>query len=226
MRKPHLLAAVVGSVVLVGLAVSSALTQVPGRPVSGPPLGSQGVALLDINFIFKEQAKFKEARTAVENEQRQVLEKLNGKSQAIRNMEAELRDPQRTSPGSARYNQLDERISTEKAQLQLDVELGSKEFVRKRAEIYYNAYLEIQQEVYDYATRNNIALVLNFNGDRMDRERPETISRRFLSNVIWYSQGVDITEIILHRLNARLGGAQQAARPSGQPSRPGLPRPN
>ncbi len=50
-------------------------------------------------------------------------------------------------PGSPEYTSLEEKLVTEKANIQGQIALKRKDFVQKEAHLYFNAYREISEEV-------------------------------------------------------------------------------
>jgi Skp family chaperone for outer membrane proteins len=103
--------------------------------------------------------------------------------------------------GTQDYKSLEEELVKRQSDLAAKIQLQKKEFLQMEAKIYNTVYQEIQQEVEYYASSNNIAMVVRFNGDPVDVENPEDVLRSINSTVIWYNKAYDITPVILDSLN-------------------------
>ena len=117
-----------------------------------------------------------------------------------------------------------------------------KDFLEREAKVYYQTYLEVVDAVKYYAKRQNIGLVLRFNGEPVDPNRREDVLREINKPVVVQDQ-IDITPDVLALLNRdqRAQAADSRCRRTpahadsaaitcivGQPDRPGArhsPRP-
>ena len=87
-----------------------------------------------------------------------------------------------------------------------------KDFLEREAKVYYQTYLEVVDAVKYYAKRQNIGLVLRFNGEPVDPNRRDDVLREINKPVVVQDQ-IDITPDVLALLNRdQQGGA--AARPA------------
>ena len=85
--------------------------------------------------------------------------------------------------------------------------------------MYLAAYREVTNLVRVYAERNNITLVLRFNGKPVDQNNRDAIRAELFKTVLYNSPSIDITDPILAELN-RAAVAPTAARPGVPPARP------
>ncbi len=200
MRKSHLLAAIAGSALAAGLVVLTALGQNPTRPPVRIQDPSPRIALLDIDYIFKNYAGFTARKDALEDEMKRATDQVTAQTKVIRSMVEQLQD---VPAGSIEYKQLDEQIAKKRADLQVQVEMQRKDFLKQKANIYYIVFQEIEQEVNYFVGQYNISLVLRFDGEQADREQPGDIGRYVSKQVIWYTPDLDITGIILDRLSKK-----------------------
>ncbi len=164
-----------------------------------------GIAVVDISYVFKNHQRFRASLQAVEKKFKAVNEGLNSRKQSI--LTAQQGQAQ-FKPGSTEFKQRDEQILKMKADLQVEAAQQQKRFAEASATAYYDAYKEINQAISYYAKRNNVALVLRFNGDEADPNNPESVMRT-ISKPIQFQNQVDITPDILSMLNsstAKLGG--------------------
>ncbi|MCH5376400.1 MAG: hypothetical protein JJ992_20725, partial [Planctomycetes bacterium] len=90
------------------------------------------------------------------------------------------------------------------ARLKLEVQLKSaklqKEFMEREAQVYFNAYREVEAIVGDFAKRNRIGLVLRYNGEEMDPSQRDSIMQG-INRIVIYQDRLNITEMILDQLN-------------------------
>jgi Skp family chaperone for outer membrane proteins len=86
-----------------------------------------------------------------------------------------------------------------------------KEFLEREAKVYYQTYLEVVDAVKYYAKRQNIGLVLRFNGEPVDPNRRDDVLREINKPVVVQDQ-IDITPDVLALLNRDQSGTQ-ATRP-------------
>jgi len=216
-KKSHLVATLAACV---GLLVSGSLgwaQQLPAVHPSRAPQRAPVIALLDVSYIFKNYTRFKammsemkadvdRAEAAVKKER----ERLMGAAERLK----ELRQ------GTPDYKTLEESLTKESAEVQARIQLQKKEFLQKEARIYYMVYQEISQEADYYCRNNGIDMVLRFNGDPVDVDKPDDVLRDINKPVIWYAKDRDITPIILDALNRRV------MTPQAQPAFPNADRGN
>jgi hypothetical protein len=75
-----------------------------------------------------------------------------------------------------------------------------KEFLEREAKVYYQTYLEVVDAVKYYAKRQNIGLVLRFNGEAVDPNRRDDVLREINKPVVVQDQ-IDITPDVLMLIN-------------------------
>ncbi len=206
MSKSRLLTLLVASVVSTVLIAGSALAQTAARSPARPSQGGASIALLDISYIFKNHVRFKAMMEDMKDEVEQAENQVKAKQAAMQELLVKLKDWRKGSP---EYNDIQEEIITQRSDLQVKVQLQKDKFLEEEAKIYHSIYQEVLEEVNYYARNNGIAIVLRFNGDKADIERPETVLRDINKPVIWYSENLDITVIIRDRLNQRSGGTRR-----------------
>ena len=216
MSKSRLLTLLVASVVSTVLVAGSALAQNAARSPVRPPSSGATIALLDISYIYKNHARFKAMMEDMKATVQQAEAQVKAEQGAMQLLLQQLKEFKKGTP---RYNDIQEDIITRRSDLQVKVQLQKDKFLEEEAKIYHSIYQEVLQEVDYYAANNGIAIVLRFNGDKADIERPETVLRDINKPVIWYSENLDITRTIRDRLNRRSGGNRQAGR---EPPRQGV----
>ena len=192
---------------------SRASAQSPGRQVAPSP-----IALIDINAIFKQHANFKAWMAQLKTEVDQAEAEFKTEAASIRKFSEDM---QNYHPGTPEYKAAEERSVSRQTTLQAQMQLKKQEFLRKESAIYNGVYQEIKQEVDGFCTTNGIAIVLKFNRDPVNTEKPDDVLRAINSPVVWSAGQVDITQYIIDSLARRRGpangnnGGQMGMRPAG-----------
>ena len=164
MKNSCLIAALAASVLWMGLAGTPAAAQAPGTQFVAPT-----VALVDVNYIFKNHPRFKaqmeEMRVSVTNSQTEWKRQKEGLTKLVERL-------QEFRAGTPDYQQMEEQIVGEKTRLSTKMQLEQKAFLQREAKIYYDIYQEISQEVQYICQQKGITLVMNFNGDQDQSGEP------------------------------------------------------
>jgi Skp family chaperone for outer membrane proteins len=204
------------------LAVSSALAQqrptAPMMSAQPRPTGN-GIALLDVSSIFKNHGRFKAMMSEMEADVKRAEEQMKQERDTIRALSERLKE---FRAGSPEYKQLEEQVAKRQSDLSVQVALQRKEFLQRESRIYHIVYQEIEQEVAYVAQQNGIAVVLRYSAEEADGSEPNAVLRDINKQVVWSAPGLDITQMILDRLNGR---AMNPAVNPGPASRQGVPVP-
>jgi Skp family chaperone for outer membrane proteins len=171
-----------------------------------------GVAVVDISYIFKKHERFKATMDQMKKEMETIETELKADREKIAVQEQERN---KYNVGSAEYKKMDEDIAQQMANFNLKMGKLRKEFLEREAKVYYQTYLEVVDAVKYYAKRQNIGLVLRFNGEPVDPNRRDDVLREINKPVVVQDQ-IDITPDVLALLN-RDQTARQPVTP-GQPS--------
>ncbi len=201
MTKSQFSTVVAGIVLILTLAVYHAPAQRTGVP--GAAMQPSAAVMLDISYIFKNHARFKGMMSDMKADVGRAQEQLKNERDTIRNLQERLKEFRAGTPD---YKSLEEEIAKRAADAQVQMQLQRKEFLQQEAKIYYTIYREIQQEVEYYATNNNISMVFRFNGDPVDTEKPDDVLRDINKSMVYHAKNLDITPVILERLNGTRGG--------------------
>jgi Skp family chaperone for outer membrane proteins len=207
-RKPHLLtAAVVGGLLVVGVAISSVLAQTRPtgatqgyRPAPVAPAGQGGIALIDISRVFKQHSRFTSMMNTLKAEVERTEELMRKEAEALKQMVEQMK---RYKAGSPEYKDWERQIAERRSDMNVQAQLTRKEFLQKEAKIYHQVYSEIEYFLNSLAGRRNYSLVLRFNGDQVDKENPEEVLRFINKPVVWHSPAIDITNEVIGSLNGR-----------------------
>jgi Skp family chaperone for outer membrane proteins len=180
-----------------------------------------GIALLDVSKIFKNHRRFTQMMADMKTDVQGAEEAVKKERDSIARLVEQLKS---LRSGTDDYKRLEQEIATRQADLNVQLQLKRKEFMLNEAKIYNAVYQELEQEVRYYASNAGISIVFRYNGDPVDSENPEDVLRNINKPVVCFAPGMDITDIILQRLEARSGGGVPSS--ARQPEqRPGVPYP-
>jgi Skp family chaperone for outer membrane proteins len=190
-----------------------AIAQAPAAPSAA---GSR-LALLDVSRIFKSHQRFK----GMMDDMKADVERAEAQVKAERENIGQLADRlQEFHKGTPEYKQMEEDLAKRQAELAVRVNLQKNEFLQREAKIYNSVYQEILQATDYFCKQNRIDMVLRFNSDQVDVERPDSVLAFINKPVVWYDRGLDITDAILQDLNRNAINPGPASR---TPTQQGVP---
>jgi Skp family chaperone for outer membrane proteins len=207
------------------LAIALALSMTLSLRAQAPnPAGANAtkynIAVVDISYVFKNHRRFKSSMESMKKE----MEGIEGELKGDREKVAQLEQERNTfGAGTAEYKQRDEEVARQMAEFNLKMGKLRKDFLEREAKVYYQTYLEVVDAVKYYAKRQNIGLVLRFNGEAVDPNRRDDVLREINKPVVVQDQ-IDITPDILALINRDQPGSlstpatQSTARPPAAPS--------
>jgi Skp family chaperone for outer membrane proteins len=202
-----------------------------GPPAAGAPsgammpsqIGGNGIAVVDIAYIFKHHARFDQEMKALKQRVEAAEADLKRMGDEIKKKQDQLKayDAAKTfNPGSSVYKKLEEQILKDTGEFNLKRSLQGKDFMEQEGKLYYKVSVEIDDAVRIIATRNRISLVLKFNGDDVDANDRNDILRNINKPIVYFDKNMDITPFILQELNRGAGIAvNPAASTAPQPQR-------
>jgi len=192
-----------------------------GVPIRQPGPSQAGsaanIALLDVSYIFKNHPHFKQMMEEMKSDVEAAESSVTKERDTIRKLVEQLDSYRKGTPD---YNAMEKEIAEREANLTVKVQLQRKQFLAQEAKIYFTVYKEIEQEVDYYCSNKGIDIVLRFNGDPVDQDKPDSVLSFINKPVVYYDKGRDITPIILDSLIKRsgapaAGGIRTGARPAG-----------
>jgi Skp family chaperone for outer membrane proteins len=182
---------------------------------AGANASKYNIAVVDISYIFKKHERFKTTMEQMKKEMEAIETELKADREKIAQQEQQRNQ---YNAGSAEYKKMDEDIARQMAEFNLKMGKLRKEFMEREAKVYYQTYLEIVDAVKYYCKRQNIGLVLRFNGEPVDPNRRDEVLREINKPVVLQDQ-IDITPDVLALLN-RDGSGGQPAGAGTQATRP------
>jgi Skp family chaperone for outer membrane proteins len=206
--------------VLVASIAATAQAQVQNPAGANPqsqarnPAGANapkfGIAVVDISYVFKKHDRFRATMESMKKEMENIEAELKADREKISQAEAQRNS---YTVGSAEHKRADEEVARMMAEFNLKMGRLRKDFLEREAKVYYQTYVEVVEAVTYYAQRQNIGLVLRFNGEPIDPNQREGVLREINKTVVVQNQ-VDITPDVLALLNR---DQQQRTTPSGMP---------
>lgn len=195
----------VAAALVIGIASSSAQAQYP-EAANAP---KYGIAVVDISYVFKEYKNFTATMEKMKEQMKGLEANLKSKRDAIAQLEEERN---RHNPGSDEFKTLDDKLATQKASFNLEMDRARKDLMEQESKVYFSTYQQVSYVIGEYAKQRNIGLVLRFNGERPDPNNSRDILKDINKPVV-FENNVDITRDIVAILN---GGAAAPAVGSGQ----------
>ncbi|MGB9687929.1 OmpH family outer membrane protein [Thermogutta sp.] len=225
MLKRHWLWLGAGLVLVSGTLVYQLAAQqvaAPTTPVR--PSAVRNIAVVDIEYIFKNHLRFKQEMSALRSEAAAVEQWAQQEQESLKALAEQLKDHQ---PGSSTYNQIDDTLVKRQKDFEAEVIKKRKEFLLREAKLHYATYQEIVNEIQYLAAANGIVMVLRFNGQEVDPNSPDDVLRYINQLIVYKAPELDLTPIVLQRLNARAQSATTSASTNSLPvvpSQGGYPR--
>jgi Skp family chaperone for outer membrane proteins len=179
------------------------------------PAGAPRMALLDVGRIFKSHQRFKSAMEDMKRDVEEAERRVKAERERIAKLAESM---QQFHKGTQDYNDMERELAKAQADLQVQVSLQKNQFLQREAKTYHDVYQEIWQATDYFCKQNRIDMVLRFNGDKADVDRPDSVLSQINRPVVWYDPGLDITDQILADLNRTPAGGN-----SGQATRPTAP---
>ncbi|HUY93251.1 MAG TPA: OmpH family outer membrane protein [Pirellulales bacterium] len=199
MRIKYLLAAAALAIVSLSVFWKSHWLEAAQEPVLFKP--STRVALVDMTRVFAEHVEFKKQIEMMRREVEEAENKLKTRKEEIEQAQAAVK---KLPAGSVKRTEAEQRLLLEQQTLQADVNLQKAKFMEQEARIYLEVYESVLAIIDAYATEQKIDLVVRFNGDPIDdRQNLQNVMQRLNRQVLFHQKGIDITDEIVRRANAK-----------------------
>lgn len=156
------------------------------------------IAILDLPYLFRNHLRFKQMDEVLKVEIQNAEAQFMTEQKAMREAAARLGE---LKAGTPEYKQLEEELAKRDADMALRVNIMKKNFAEKKAKNYFDVYQETMRNVSFHAQQAGIVLVINFNGDPVDGNNPQSVIQGLNSTVLYKHPGVDITPVILELCN-------------------------
>lgn len=166
------------------------------------------VALLDVGYIFKNHAGFKQKMETMKNQVAQFEQTLKAKQEQI---QAKSRQLGQLKPGSPQYKDLEESTTKQLADLKVQMQLKRKDIMEQEAKIYMATYRQVMASVAQFANAKSIDLVLRYDRESSpsDQAGPQE-TLKIINRPVIFEKGLDISDTILRQV----GGVARTGAPA------------
>ena len=202
------------------LAVAAAFGQTAIHAQAQPPAAAPAapraagpaahVAVIDVGYIFKNHARFKQAMDKMKDEVLQAENALKAERDRINGLMEQLKG---FNVGTPEYKKLEAEVAKAQGDFSVNAQLQKKDFMDREAKVYLQVYNEIERAVSQFARDNGIAVVHRFDGDPVDSADRNRILGSITKPIVYYDPQIDVTPDVLKMLN----GAAVAGAPAAQP---------
>ncbi len=191
-------------------AHAQAPAQTAVAPAVRPATPASHSAVIDVGYIFKNHARFKQAMDKMKDEVLQAENGLKAERDRINGLMEQLKG---FNVGTPEFKKLEAEVAKAQGDFSVNAQLQKKDFMDREAKVYLQVYNEIERAVSQFARDNGIAVVHRFDGDPVDATDRNRILGSITKPIVYYDPQIDITPDILKMLN----GAAVAAAPAAQP---------
>jgi len=180
----------------------------------GRPAPAQSpVAVVDMNYIFKKHEGLSQAEARWKQDMQAAEANVKKDKERLTTMAEKLKTYRTGTPD---YKKLEEEMTALSVQLQTHIQIQKKEFGERKAKLFYAVYSEVHDAVKYWSDRNGVNLVLQFSGDPVDPNNPNSIANQLSSLVVYNHRSIDITGIILDEIAHNPKGVAPGATKPGK----------
>ena len=162
------------------------------------------VAICDIGMVFKNHPVFssqldqlKQEADQFQAQTAQLQQELMRKANAL----------QQYRPGSDEYKNAESDLAQEAARLEVEQKDVMRKLMQREAQLHYDTYVEVTNQIARYCQSEGIQLVLRYNSEEMDPENPASIMQAVNGNVIFHRNHKDITDAIIREVGTAAAAA-------------------
>jgi Skp family chaperone for outer membrane proteins len=170
------------------------------------------VAVVDLPLLLQNHARFKAKQEVLKQQIQAAEESVKGEQKKMEEAARVMQQFKRESPD---YKAAEESLAKMQADLQLNVNIHKRNFAELRTKQFAEVQDEIANYVYAYAQQQGILIVLNFNGEEVDPNNPQSVMGALYNPVLYKHPASDITQHILGMINNQV---QVAVRPKSHPA--------
>ena len=178
----------------------------PARPANP----SAHVAVIDVGYVFKNHARFKQAMDKMKDEVMAAENGLKAERDRINGLMEQLKG---FNVGTPEYKKLEAEVAKAQGDFSVNAQLQKKDFMDREAKVYLQVYNEIERAVSQFAREHGIAVVHRFDGDPVDSADRNRILGSITKPIVYYDPQIDITPDVLKMLNGAAVAGQPQVRP-------------
>jgi Skp family chaperone for outer membrane proteins len=174
-----------------------ALAQNTTQPAAFVPV----VAVVDLPMLMQNHVRFKAKQEELKH-QIQAAEEMVKQDQKI--IEEHMKKMQEFKPQSPDFKTAEEQAAKLNADLQLKVNIQKRNFAEYRTKAFAEVQDEVANYVHHYALQQGILIVLNYNGEDVDVNNPQSVMQALYNPVLYKHPASDITQQILQMINMQM----------------------
>jgi len=168
-------------------------------PAAGNLGGSRhGIAVIDVTRILENYSRLKLSMERYKADAMAAEEGLKKKRDV---MAKRVEAMKALKPGTPDFKKEEEALTKMESDWKLEVAAQRRDFGERESSNYLKAYQELCQAVKVYAERNNISMVLRYNGTPVDPNNREMVQMEVFKMVMFFDKSIDITDNVLDEMN-------------------------
>ena len=199
------------------LLVLALTTGLIAPAVAQTPSAGHQIAIVDMGEIFTNCVRYKAAIEAMKTQTTALEGQFKADYETMKKMAEEMKALQ---PGSPDFRKRESEIGKLELDFKFRQAQARKDFEERINGVQFSLYREIDAVVKQIAVANNIALVMRHNTTQPNGNDPQQVLRAINQSVVYYNPGLDITKLVLSKLNENSAAPGTAA-----PGTAGLPGP-
>lgn len=157
------------------------------------------VCVVDVSKVFESHPRF---NAQLENLKQQAEEYKFSLQQRGEQLRAESEQLKNYEPGSPEYKDLETRLATASANLEVERRNKTREFVQAEARLHFDTYVQVTQLISNFCEQRGYRVALRFTATEMDPTNPQSIMQRVNEYVVFHRPQIDITTEIIRALGA------------------------
>ena len=165
---------------------------------------NQRVALVDVALVFKNHTRFNQTLEGMKKDAEMFQTMMRTEQEKLA---AEAERLKQIDPNSAEFRTKETDISKKLAALQVTQSQKGREIAEGEAQLYFNTYVEVTQQIANYADQNGIGLVLRYNSEPIDDANRQAVIEGVNREIV-FQAGRDITEQVIAMVNSPQAAAR------------------
>ncbi len=170
---------------------------------NGPVQANQRIALVDVAKVFKAHSRFNASLEQMKKDAEMFQAMMRTEQEKLA---AEAEVLKQIDPKSPEFKAKETEISKKLAELQVTQSQKGREISEKEARLYFDTYVEVTQQIGNFADRNGIGLVLRFNSDPIDSSNRQSVIEGVNREIV-FQTGRDITNQVIATINGTQVGS-------------------
>lgn len=177
------------------------------------------VAVVDMEHVLDNHPTFTAQMEAMKAEFQQTMKDFEERrkkiSESIQQLNSQL------NSDSPEFKQREEAIVGQESRLRLDAKNKQEEFDERQAKLMYDTYNQIVGSVGMAAKYYKFDLVVRYNrkqSTQMNPKKPQSVLYGADREVIYFSEQIDLTDVVIGLLKRDIPAAATAATPAAAPT--------